>query len=198
MKLFSILAISAGATNFNESFLDVSKMESWAPITTTDFSKKSQENTLSWGFQEGETNWDDFLAHLRTRYKDLELRQYDGPERFLRKGIMKMVRLMQRKKEAMQRKGCLNVDAVMPYHVTVDDYKKCDVQGTLMTDVQVAATFYLGDDPYNTMMGPMDQRPEQCRKMFNRFELFYNNYGAYFADNYATMLSMQQQLCPGQ
>ena len=108
-----------------------------------------------------------------------------------------MVRLMQRKREAMERKGCLNVDAVMPYHVTVDDYKKCNVQETLMTDVQVAATFYLGSDPYNTLMGPMDQRPEQCRKMFNRFEPFFNNYGAYFANNYATTTSMQQQLCPG-
>ena len=162
MKLFSILAISAGATSFNKAFLDGSKMRS---------------------FGEGQTNYDDFLAQLRTRYIDLELRQHDNSDRFLRKSIMKTVRLMQRKKEAMQRKGCLHMDSVIPYDMTVDDNKKCNVFLTLMKDVQLAAIFFLGSDPYDTAMAGPEHWPEQCEKMISRFEPIFLGYSSYFANN---------------
>ena len=71
MKLLSIFAISAGASSFNESFNeafdDVSTMRS-----------------------EGTTSWDDALTHLKSRYKDLELKQYDTSDRFLRKSTNKL------------------------------------------------------------------------------------------------------------
>ena len=160
MKLLSILAISAGAASLNEAFLDGSKMR---------------------GFNEGvRLNWDDFLAHLRTRYKDLELRQHDNSERFLRKNIMKMVRLMQRKQEAMQRKGCLHMDSVIPYDMTVNDYNKCNVKETLMNDVMLASIFFLGSDPYDTAMAGPEHWPEQCEKMISRFEQIFLNYDTYF------------------
>ena len=168
MKLLSILAISAGAASLNEAFLDGSKMRS---------------------FGEGQTNWDDFLAHLKTRYKDLELRQYDNSERFLRKSIMKTVRLMQRKKEAMQRKGCLHMDSVIPYDMSVNDYKKCNWPETLMAEVMVAATFFQGSDPYNTVMAGPDHWPEQCRNMNNRFKRIFLSYPSYFASKETPLCS---------
>ena len=94
---------------------------------------------------------------------------------------MKTVRLMQRKKEAMQRKGCLHMDSVMPYDMSVTDHKKCNIQETLMTEVQVAATFYLGSDPYTAMVSGI--WPEQCRGFVNRFGPIFLNYQSWFAEN---------------
>ena len=44
----------------------------------------------------------------------------------------------------MQRKGSLHMDSVIPYDASVNDYKKCNVAETLMSDVMIASIFFLG------------------------------------------------------
>ena len=162
MKIFPMLAISAGAASFHSA------------STFLDHPMKNSHN--DW---RGVTSWDDFLAILRTRYRDLELRQHDNSERFLRKSIMKMVRLMQRKKEVMERKGCWFSNTEVQYDMSLSDWNMCNIHWTLLADVQEAVTFFFGPEPFTTNRG---QVPEHCKGITSRFEPFFNNYQAYFAN----------------
>ena len=149
MKLFSIFAISASALNFKDAFNDV----------TNDTSK---DRTIA-------TTFDEALGHFETRFRDMELRQFDNSERFLVKTTRKMYRLVRRwsRQPNKERLGCFVPGQTVPYDLALNPYAKCAVQNTLMHDVYTAAHFFAkGGDPALGNLG-------KCQRFVDRLEQEY-------------------------
>ena len=163
MKLFSILALSASATNLNDAFANV-------------FDDSSVMRS------EVATDFDGALAVLKTRYKDLKLRQFDNEDKVLKKTTRKMYRFMQRKKNSMERKGCWVSGVTIPYDYSVDEAKKCNVAQTLMLDIYTSVLFFLGSDPIRVEQGVI-ARPKKCWDFRNAYITeFYEVYYPYFEE----------------
>ena len=177
MKLLSILAISADATSFNEAFNnDVSMLRS---VALNQYIQPPTETT---------TSWDDALAILKNRYIDLELEQYDTPDRFLKKSTMKLWRMMKNKRNRRVRKGCWVSGTKTGWDLSLDAWEKCDYSNTLLEDIQAGVVFFLGDDPMEAFMN--DQIPEECKRFYDKFENHFHQLLSWLHANWVTPLCM--------
>ena len=148
MKLFSILAISASALDFKDAFNDV----------TNDTFK---DRTIA-------TTFDEALGHFETRFRDMELRQFDNSEKLLVKTTRKMYRMLKRwsRQPNKQRLGCFVSGQTVPFDLALDPWKKCAVMPTLLHDVYIAALFFSKNDHTFANLG-------KCRKFSERLERDY-------------------------
>ena len=170
MKLFSILALSASATNLNDAFANV-------------FDDSSVMRS------EVATDFDGALAVLKTRYKDLKLRQFDNEDKVLKKTTRKMYRFMQRKKNSMERKGCWVSGSQHPFNVVLTEKMKCNIFNTLMIDIVITGWFFLGSDPKNVL-------PPQCDPIADYLNAkYYLPYTTYFAGKKLPVWDAEAEEC---
>ena len=171
MKLFSILAFSAGATSFTDIFEDLSTARS---EVTYDSNKR----------------YDGSLALLKTRYRDMPiLRVYDNSEYFLRKKTKKLYRELRRRKGRMERKGCWVSGSQHPFNVVLTEKMKCNIFNTLMIDIVITGWFFLGSDPKNVL-------PPQCDPIADYLNAkYYLPYTTYFAGKKLPVWDAEAEEC---